>query len=53
MVNYGFYQMADESGAPYHYLIDTVVDKGSSSESENPLMRSSIDTNRLLNTSTA
>ena len=52
MVNYGFYQMADESGGPYHYLLDT-VDRGSSSESENPLLRGSIDTNRLLNTSTA
>ncbi len=54
MVNYGFYQMADESGAPHHFLLDS-VDKGSSSgnsQSENPLLRSSVDTNRLLNSST-
>ena len=48
MLNYGMYQMADETGAPMHYLIDTVDRSRSSSNSgENNLLRSSVDTNRL------
>ena len=33
MMNYGMYQMADDTGMPQHYLLDTVGSSSSNADS--------------------